>query len=465
MTNTIPAHYSDQFIIERYNKALNFIRTLPSNNSGFQPTNNQKLELYSLYKQVSQGNISTSRPGIFDVVGRAKWDAWKKLEGISIMEARHIYVEALLRMATQAYQKNIGKKEALQIIQAFATMRPLSEEEEEEEDDDDTDDTSKQDEKNTVSEESEYLRDIVEESKKVIPLSSQDSFPSRRPSPVFSKTTNNRPSSVSSIQTMVTAPSTPRQSPMITRPTSVNTRSRLGQNKNSAGGYEKRSHHMMGNDLDVSPNNLSFNVEFDDTVNPWQYISEKTNHPKINASIISHADQNKQPNINSSNQTSRRVYYDQTNAINATTSSVTAISQLNSMHLYDTTNSQDGNDMTNRDAYTPTSTISGYNNQNQSRYVNDNTFFNRPPSAVTLGPATKKALDSLKNEVIALNDRISELRRELVERDKQHVIKNKPDVGDKSNDKKGRWHWIIKIVAKYTGVNLMTAAILFFILF
>ncbi|KAI9275144.1 hypothetical protein EDC94DRAFT_509418, partial [Helicostylum pulchrum] len=286
-------------------------------------------------------------------------DAWKKLEGISIMEARHIYVEALLRMATQAYQKNIGKKEAQQIIQTFAAMRPFSEEEEDD-GDDDTDDTSNQDGKVFI-----YII---------------------RPSPVFSKTTNNRPSSVSSVQTMFTAPSTPpRQSPMITRPTSVNARSRLGQNKNSSGGYEKRSHHMMRNDLDVSPNNVS----------------------------------------------------------------------------------QDVNDMTNRDACTPTSTILGHNNQNQSRYINDTTFFNLPPpSAVTLGPATKKALDALQNEVIALNDRINDLRRELVKRDKQHVIKKKPDVGNKSNDKKvGGWHWIIKTVAKYAGVNLMTATILFFILY
>lgn len=28
-------------------------------------------------------------------------DAWKKLEGTSILEARHIYVEALLRAATE----------------------------------------------------------------------------------------------------------------------------------------------------------------------------------------------------------------------------------------------------------------------------------------------------------------------------------------------------------------------------
>lgn len=30
-------------------------------------------QLYAYYKQVSQGDIDTQRPGIFDVVGRAKW--------------------------------------------------------------------------------------------------------------------------------------------------------------------------------------------------------------------------------------------------------------------------------------------------------------------------------------------------------------------------------------------------------
>jgi diazepam-binding inhibitor (GABA receptor modulating acyl-CoA-binding protein) len=35
--------------------------------------NPKKKKLYALYKQVSQGNVDTQRPGLFDVVGRAKW--------------------------------------------------------------------------------------------------------------------------------------------------------------------------------------------------------------------------------------------------------------------------------------------------------------------------------------------------------------------------------------------------------
>ncbi|KAL9544022.1 hypothetical protein MBANPS3_007839 [Mucor bainieri] len=69
---SIPPHYTDRFLLQRYNKALHFVQHLPAT-SNFQPTKSQKLELYALYKQVSEGDINTQRPGLFDVVGRAKW--------------------------------------------------------------------------------------------------------------------------------------------------------------------------------------------------------------------------------------------------------------------------------------------------------------------------------------------------------------------------------------------------------
>lgn len=40
----IPPHYTDRFIIQRYNKALHFVQNLPATSS-FQPTKNQKLEV------------------------------------------------------------------------------------------------------------------------------------------------------------------------------------------------------------------------------------------------------------------------------------------------------------------------------------------------------------------------------------------------------------------------------------
>lgn len=40
-----------------------------------------QLALYALFKQGTVGDIDTSRPGIFDPKGRAKWDAWEKQKG------------------------------------------------------------------------------------------------------------------------------------------------------------------------------------------------------------------------------------------------------------------------------------------------------------------------------------------------------------------------------------------------
>ncbi|KAI8393276.1 acyl CoA binding protein-domain-containing protein [Radiomyces spectabilis] len=98
--SVIPPHYSERYINLRYNKALYIVQHLPAS-STFQPTKAQKLELYAYYKQVSHGDVDTQRPGIFDVVGRAKWDAWKKLEGMKPVEAKHRYIDILLRAATE----------------------------------------------------------------------------------------------------------------------------------------------------------------------------------------------------------------------------------------------------------------------------------------------------------------------------------------------------------------------------
>lgn len=34
-------------------------------------------------KQASVGDCNTARPGMVDFVGRAKWDAWNQLKGLS----------------------------------------------------------------------------------------------------------------------------------------------------------------------------------------------------------------------------------------------------------------------------------------------------------------------------------------------------------------------------------------------
>ncbi len=50
------------------------------------------LQLYSLYKQATAGNVSGSRPGFIDFVGRAKHDAWAELKGTPKDDAMRAYV-------------------------------------------------------------------------------------------------------------------------------------------------------------------------------------------------------------------------------------------------------------------------------------------------------------------------------------------------------------------------------------
>lgn len=56
------------------------------------PDNDAMLELYSLYKQASSGDVSGNRPSGFDFVGGAKYDAWEKLKGVSNDDAMQRYV-------------------------------------------------------------------------------------------------------------------------------------------------------------------------------------------------------------------------------------------------------------------------------------------------------------------------------------------------------------------------------------
>lgn len=56
------------------------------------PGNEAKLTLYALYKQATSGDVSGKKPGMLDMVGRAKYDAWRKVKGTSTDEAKQQYV-------------------------------------------------------------------------------------------------------------------------------------------------------------------------------------------------------------------------------------------------------------------------------------------------------------------------------------------------------------------------------------
>ncbi len=59
------------------------------------PDNVTLLKIYALYKQATEGDNEDRKPGFTDMVARAKWDAWKKLEGTGNDEAMQQYVELI----------------------------------------------------------------------------------------------------------------------------------------------------------------------------------------------------------------------------------------------------------------------------------------------------------------------------------------------------------------------------------
>ncbi|XP_056610911.1 acyl-CoA-binding protein [Triplophysa dalaica] len=56
------------------------------------PADSEMLEIYSLYKQATVGDVNTARPGMLDFAGKAKWDAWEAKKGISKEAARDAYI-------------------------------------------------------------------------------------------------------------------------------------------------------------------------------------------------------------------------------------------------------------------------------------------------------------------------------------------------------------------------------------
>ena len=62
------------------------------------PDNATLLKLYSYYKQATDGDVQGARPGGFDFVGGAKYDAWAKLKGMSADDAMTNYVKQVEKL-------------------------------------------------------------------------------------------------------------------------------------------------------------------------------------------------------------------------------------------------------------------------------------------------------------------------------------------------------------------------------
>jgi diazepam-binding inhibitor (GABA receptor modulator, acyl-CoA-binding protein) len=81
----------------RFEQAAQDAQHLPT-----RPANDVMLKLYALYKQATVGDVRGSRPGVLDMTGRLKYDAWTKLKGTTVEQARADYVALVDQLKASA---------------------------------------------------------------------------------------------------------------------------------------------------------------------------------------------------------------------------------------------------------------------------------------------------------------------------------------------------------------------------
>jgi len=64
---------------------------------GSEATNEEKLKVYALFKQATEGDVTGSQPWSVEFSKRAKWDAWNEQKGKSKEDAMKEYIEEVER--------------------------------------------------------------------------------------------------------------------------------------------------------------------------------------------------------------------------------------------------------------------------------------------------------------------------------------------------------------------------------
>ncbi|KAG8760280.1 hypothetical protein FRC14_003578 [Serendipita sp. 396] len=92
----------------QFDRAVEIVQGLPKNGP-IQTGYEEKLAMYSLYKQATVGNVTTPRPGMFDMLGRAKYDAWAGQKDLGTRDAKLQYVDTLLKVLRKYSDKTVAR--------------------------------------------------------------------------------------------------------------------------------------------------------------------------------------------------------------------------------------------------------------------------------------------------------------------------------------------------------------------
>lgn len=81
-------------IEENFNFAIESVQ-----NFSKRPNDNVLLIFYKYYKQATTGKCNIQKPGMFDIKGQAKWNAWNSLGNMSKNDAMIAYCDFYLSVA------------------------------------------------------------------------------------------------------------------------------------------------------------------------------------------------------------------------------------------------------------------------------------------------------------------------------------------------------------------------------
>ncbi|XP_046750627.1 acyl-CoA-binding protein homolog [Diprion similis] len=73
---------------EKFQSAAAAVKSLTK-----RPTDDELLELYAFFKQGTEGDNNTPKPGLLDLKGKAKWNAWDSKRGTSQDAAKEAYIK------------------------------------------------------------------------------------------------------------------------------------------------------------------------------------------------------------------------------------------------------------------------------------------------------------------------------------------------------------------------------------
>jgi len=101
-------HWQNMPVHQQFETAVGIIKNLPKDGP-YQPSNEMMLKFYGYYKQATEGPCNDAKPNFWDVIRRAKWDAWHKLGDMSEEEAMTRYVDELkLIIETMSFSSDVA---------------------------------------------------------------------------------------------------------------------------------------------------------------------------------------------------------------------------------------------------------------------------------------------------------------------------------------------------------------------